>query len=212
MRPASARRTALAAALACTVVARGAAAQGDGAHGRLARDAVVSVGVLGGVRLDGGEAAGVVEAAARARYLDAAGIVVAATHAPGIGGTRLFVGVEVRPLFPARFLMNLASGDEWLDLFVDSIGLELGASVGPLAQRGTGVAFAWGVGVELPLVLPSVWPGGGLHLRLAARRTAARRGDLSGPDGGVDDWTVLAGLVVRGAVDLGLTGPDRPAD
>ena len=44
----------------------------------------------------------------RARYLDTAGVVVAPEWRPG-GRSRVVFGVDVRPLFPARFLID-ASG------------------------------------------------------------------------------------------------------
>lgn len=190
-----------------------ARAEGDGVYGRLDRDVWWSVGAIGGARLDGGDAQGLVEGELRARYLDAAGPVVAGSYLPGSRVGRLFVGLELRPFFPARFLMNLASGNAWLDLFVDSIGVELGVAFGPWgpgAELDAGTAFAWGLGVELPIVLPTVWPGAGLHLRLATRRVRARAGDLGGPQGGADEWNVLCGLVVRGSVEIGLVGGDRP--
>lgn len=193
----------------------GPASPADGLYGRFDGDLVLSVGVSGGPVFDRGFRGGLVELDLRARYLDAAGLVVAPAwfHDPAFplreaiddGAGRLFVGLEVRPFFPARFLLDLWTGSRWTDLLIDSIGVELGVVVGPFGAPGTsdGVAFAWGAGVELPL-LTSDQLAHGLRLRLAVRRVTSRSGDQAGPEGERhSDWTLLTGLVFRGLADLG---------
>jgi len=189
-----------------TPLARADAPVGDGVYGRLDGGLVLSAGVTAGPAFDGGLSGAVGELDLRARYLDAAGVVLAPAYVGDPGAGRLFVGLEVRPFFPARFLLDLWTGHRWLDLVIDSLGVELGAVLGPWGTdlAGAGVAFAWGGGVELPLVL---FPGraDGVHLRIGFRRVRPRAGDQSGPRGErISDWTVLTGLVFRGTAGPGI--------
>ncbi len=94
---------------------------GDGAYGRLDGDLALSIGVNGGVVLDDRvhpAATGSASLELRARILDSGGLFAAGEWRPE-GDSRVIVGVDVRPLFLARFLLGLESGFPWLDLLVD---------------------------------------------------------------------------------------------
>jgi len=179
---------------------------GDGVYGRLDGDVVLAAGAGGGYRT-GPEAGAVGELQLRASYLGTAGLLVA----PSVGPTaRLLLAVDFRPLFPALFLQNLFTGSEWLDLLVQSVGLELGAAVDRLDEPdGRGVGLAVGFGVDVPLVLPSMW-GHGVFLRLGARHVRAPAADQVAPSGGAADWTLCAVLTVPALVDLGLAEHEPP--
>jgi len=92
----------------------------------------------------------------RARYLSMAGAFV--TYEEGFGAGRdwrrlVSTGVELRPLFFARWLQGKETGRATLDLFLDSFALELGAF---FAHPGGGafgerVGLQASLGLELPL-------------------------------------------------------------
>lgn len=151
------------AALFCAAVCQ---AQGDGVYGRL--EGSLHADVAAGAALSDANHGSLVWQA-RLRYVDAAGLVLRGDHALAEtnAATRLFAGLELRPLFPARFLMNSEFGVEWVDLLVDSIGMELGASfIGPVdvPPRLT-MAF----GLDVPVVTPSMFSHG-VFVHLAAER------------------------------------------
>jgi hypothetical protein len=182
------------------------AQDGDGLYGRFDGDTTLSLGAGGGLVLGQEEgAAAVLEV--RARYLDAGGLVLAPELRPS-GASRLIVGVDVRPLFPARFLTGGFSGVEVLDLTLESVGIELAAAV-TAAEGRAGVALAVGFGFEVPIVPPSVWARG-LWLRLAARHARSDQADRVGPQPPVADWVLLALLNVRALVDLGIAAREPP--
>ena len=187
--------------LLCLLPRAARAQDGDGLYGRLDGDTVLSAG-LGAGPTAGADVDFALALELRGRYLDAAGVVVATELRPG-GTPRLVAAVELRPLFPARFLLGGASGVEVLDLTLESIGFELGAALLPEP------ALAIGFGLSLPIVPPSVW-GRGLWLRFGARHVRAGSGDQGGPDPPVADWVFLAVLTVRVQVDLGLSGREPP--
>lgn len=183
-----------------------AAAQvGDGAYGRLDGDLSLSAGLGGGPvfgQVGGPDATGAATLELRARVVDTGGPFLAGEWRPE-GPDRIVVGVDLRPVFLIRFLMNAESGDPWLDLFVDSIGLDLGAAIGPL-DSGVGAAFAFGAGVDVPLFLPNGGVAGALFLRLGMRYVASQQGDAFGPAEGASDVLVLAALTVRATVSVGV--------
>ncbi len=178
-------------------------ARADGLYGRFDGDVMLAAGVGAGAgfRESGVDEAGVVEV--RLRYLDSVGPVVAGEWS-GAGFGRVLLGLELRPLFPSLFLLDQFTGDEWLDLTVQSLSLDLGAAFEPLGTEGeVGAAFFVGLAVEFPLVLPSHF-GQGLFVRVFSRHIAASQSAASGPTPAPDDWVVGATLVIRGALNLGL--------
>jgi len=104
------RALAALAALALVSLAASARADDDGLYARLDGDLRLSLAVGAGARLPGSAAdaapIGIVEM--RARYLDSAGVFVASDTDDA--RWRLMAGVELRPLFLARFLLNRESG------------------------------------------------------------------------------------------------------
>jgi len=127
-------------------------------YGRLDGDVTLVTGVTGGIvarqsrRFIGGDF--------RLRYLDAAGIAIsyeeadafARTTEPGRVRRTFLAGIELRPLFPIRFLKNMQSGKHFLDLVLDSIGIDLATTLPVLqgsAVRRPGLAL--GLAFEVPI-------------------------------------------------------------
>lgn len=172
------------AALACAAVAvlsagRAEAASGDGAYGRLDGDLNVSLGVSGGVVAS--PRRGLVAIDARVRYFEAAGVVLqyeettpfGAPEATGDYVRGAVAAVELRPLFPVRFLKAKESGHAFGDLVLDSIGLEVGAWFSAIEGRSVArPGLHVGLGVELPLLARASGPW--LRLGGALRWTAPR--------------------------------------
>lgn len=192
------------------------AQRGDGVYGRLDGDVTLSAGLgAGAVFPARGDAALSTALELRARFLDAAGLFVVPEWRPD-AASEVTLGLDLRPLFPARFLMNMETGLPWVDLLVDSIGVDVGVALLPIGEgRGkTGAAFAIGGGLDVPLVLPAADAPipGGLFLRLAGRHTAASSSDLHAGDArGVRGFSLFAVLTWRAPVRTGLiTRPTGP--
>lgn len=203
-------RFALALALLALVPASAAAQDGDGVYGRLDGDLTLSAGLMGGaVTNDRVHPAwtGSVSLELRARILDSGGIFAIGEWRPE-GDSRVIVGVDVRPLFLPRFLLGWETGSQWADLLIDSIGLDLGAAIGPF-DHAAGVGLAIGFGIDVPLFLPER-TSGGVFLRLGARYVTASALDQAAPYGGTSDWVLLAGLDFRALVATGLPGWSAP--
>jgi hypothetical protein len=187
-------RTVLAVALLLVALPNAAQAEGDGdgVYGRFDSALVVALGAGAGVGLSDGDAAlrGVFDA--RLRIVSAGGPVI--SFAPGADGVHhLVVGMELRPFFPALFLQDMSTGHEWLDLFISSLGVELGAA---FLLEGRDVGLAWGLSVELPLVFPSRFAEG-LFLRLAARHVNGDDALVAvDADNRADEWLLSAQLVI----------------
>jgi hypothetical protein len=195
---------ALALAGACALASPARADEGDTVYRRLDADLVLGLGLGGGIALGdpaSPDLAGAATVELRARILDTGGLFVAPEWRPE-GVSRVLVGADFRPLFLMRFLNNLQSGNAWLDLLVDSIGLDLGVAFGPLSGD-VGLALAVGGGLDVPLFAPE-GVRGGVFLRLATRWVGAHASDQLAPPGGADDVSVLAVLSIRGLVNLGL--------
>ncbi len=166
--------------LAVSALLVSGAASADGAYGRLDGDLTAVVGAGASVVRDSALASGDL----RLRYLDAAGAAV--SYEEGLSGTggigsvrRAFLaGVELRPLFPIRFLKAKQTGHGFFDLTLDSLSLDMGAwlpqRVGSASRR---FGMYAGVAVELPLFARA----SGLFLRLSSQvRWAPER--LEGSD------------------------------
>ncbi|MEM6959535.1 MAG: hypothetical protein AAF645_27875, partial [Myxococcota bacterium] len=147
------------------------AQDGDGAYGRWNHGLVISpaFGVaLGG---DGGQGDVAFDGALRLRFLDAAG--PSAGVIAGEGGPLIFTGVELRPFWPALFLLDMSTGRRWIDRTIQSLGVELMAVFAPRAER-RGAAFGYAFHIELPLIYGRDGPFDGLRLRAAVRRIVGR--------------------------------------
>lgn len=183
---------------------------GDTVYDRLDGDLTLSIGIGGGIAFfdrTGPDVTGTTTLEARARILDSGGLLVSPEWRP-LGDSRLIVALDLRPLFLIRFFTNLESGDRYIDLFVDSIGIDLGIAVLPLSHE-VGVATAIGLGLDIPLYLPN-GARGGLFLRVSSRYVGASPTDQLAPRGGTDDLAVLFVLTVRGIADLGISRWNTP--
>jgi hypothetical protein len=185
----------------------------EGFHHRWDRgDLYLELGAGGGVAIpEDGSARGLVAIEARARVIDMAGPVLAYRAAPNTSlENALILGVEVRPFFPALVLTGASSGSAWLDLFVESIGVELGAA---FALDGrVRPAFVAGTSIEAPLYFPEL-SSTRLSLRLAARHVDGRRSFRNGdPDVVRSAWDALATLCVAFPVRVGIAGRQSDAD
>ena len=107
---------------------------GDGLYGRLRHDFFVQVAVGGGVRLFpdaspdiNSDPSWALMVDVRARMTGVAGIVVGTstsrTH------TSLFMGAEVRPLYPALVLQGIITGRARADLTIQALYVELGVAL-----------------------------------------------------------------------------------
>ena len=187
---------------------------GDGLYRRFDRDLTIALGAGGGLVLDGVKARPSLVADLRLRVIDTAGPVVAMRWGPGDEGSGrgyVLFGVEVRPLFPALFLLNESTGREWVDLFVQSFGIELGTALFPFDQD-FGVGLAVGLSIELPLLLPSHTEGAfeSIGLRLAARRIDATPAFQGAPEVDRSEWTLMATLAFNLAADAGIAEWEPP--
>ncbi len=134
----------LAVVLAC-------ASEGDTSYGRL--DGDVALAVSAGASVSARGVAGVADL--RFRYLQTAGIFTTYEESFGAGAEPLRVltgGIELRPLFLARFFQGLELGSPYADLLLDSLAFDVGAFVGqPAGGNFADVAgLSFGVGLELP--------------------------------------------------------------
>ncbi len=162
----------------------------DPSYGRINGDIEV-VGGVGGVVAPRGLRA---EAEARLRYLDSAGIFATIEDAGVLGSrseprTVMVAGLELRPLFLFRWLKGHETRRPWLDLAVDSIGLDLGAMFEQPSGQGFGArrGLEFGLGIELPLLTRASGPW--MDVRGALRWSDAALG--SGVEGADDLQAVL---------------------
>jgi hypothetical protein len=146
--------------------AHAADGEGDGTYGRLEGDLAVAgaVGVTAGPR----GPRGAVDA--RFRYLSTAGLFASyedgALLASAADPKRaLAFGVELRPLFLARWATGRELGNPRLDLAIDSLGLELGAVF--LQPNGSHLGghpgLQAGLGFEVPFFTRSSGPFLAVH-------------------------------------------------
>jgi hypothetical protein len=178
---------------------------GDGLYGRYDRPFTLAFGAGGGVAAEAGAASGVAVGELRLRHLDVAGPFVSLAFGPEAAGHAV-AGVEIRPLFPLLFLENAFTGREVLDLFLQSLGVELGVAVTPFGS-GMGAGLAWGVAAEVPLVPPSVW-GQGVWLRLGLRQVRAPTAFQGGPERSASGWLGYATVSVKLGAGRSTTRPE----
>lgn len=164
------------------------AAPEDGVYGRL--DGDLDLSIAAGVGVAKGGALGSV--LGRAIFVDTAGIY--ATYADAFDKGRplsrsFSVGVELRPLFLARWANGLEVGPPILDLTLDSLALHLGtfwtSPAHPSSASTPG--FELGAGFEIPLFRQASgpWIGARGSLRwgpsdfAGGSETAAERGAIA---------------------------------
>jgi hypothetical protein len=184
-----------AAAATCVFCAPGAGAEGnaiDSSYGRVDGDVSVIAGLGGVVAPRGLRAAGEL----RVRYLETAGLFATYDDAEVWGSASeprrsIAMGIELRPLFLFRWLQGHELQRPWIDLTVDSLGLELGAVFAQPAgasfgsRRGLEVGF----GIELPILPHASGPWIGVHGALRWSDDAIASWVVRGPD---DRQAVLA--------------------
>ena len=191
----------------------------DGVYGRLSADTVLSAEIGGGISIASNPVsptiaptiAPTVSTSLRVRALDSAGIFVFYQNA--FGPTRndaLGLGLDLRPLMLARIFQDWERGPRTLDLFIDSIGLELGLSVQNIgAQWGatSGLSWVFGAGAEVPLV----WGAStALCLRLSARWLHSHPSDVWAATVGPNDTvSINMLLVLRTMTNVGHVGSGR---
>ena len=156
---------------AATLVLFGAAGaaradETDTSYGRIEGDVSASLGL--GTTL--GPRAPRAAADLRLRYLWTAGVFATYEDGPLLGSTseprRAFAtGVELRPLFLVRWLQGLETGNAYVDLTIDSLGLELGAVFEEPVGRpfGSRPGLQAGVGLQLPMLPHATGPVIGVH-------------------------------------------------
>jgi len=184
--PAKARLAAgcLTAVLGMAGVAR---AQGrpEPSYGRLQGDLTLAAGLGGVVAARGGRAEGEL----RVRYLETAGLFATYEDGALVGSaaepTRvLTTGLELRPLFLARWLTGQETRRARFDLVLDSLGLELGATF----AQPAGTSFASraglqaGLGLEVPIIAQASGPWLGFHAGVRWSDTALASGVVSSAD------------------------------
>jgi hypothetical protein len=157
----------LADALVALVCASGGLTEGmvDTSYGRLDGDSAIALST--GAAFDARGVRGVLDL--RYRYLSSAGIFLTYEDGFGAGSEPLrlgLAGLELRPVFLARFLQGSELGRPRLDLLIDSIAIEVGGFVAQPANGnfGDGYGLSVAFALELPL-LPHI---GGPFIALRA--------------------------------------------
>lgn len=190
-----------------------AADRKDGSHGRVEGDLAVEAGIGAsfGPRAPRGAAD------LRFRYLSMSGIFVTYEDGPLFGSNAepkraLATGLELRPLFLAKWFTGRYSGNAYLDLAIDSIGLELGAVfVEPNGARfGSKPGLQAGLAFEVPIFPSATGPFIAVHGGVRWSDAALSGGPLAGPaDRAFYLNVVLAWQQVFGAhvVDMGDRAP-----
>jgi hypothetical protein len=171
-------------ALVLLPVSARAADRKDGSHGRVDGDLAVEAGV--GASFGPRAPRGVADV--RFRYLSMAGIFVTYEDGPLFGSRAepkraLATGLELRPLFLAKWFTGRYSGNPYLDLTIDSIGLELGAVfLQPSGARfGAKPGLQAGLAFEVPIFPAATGPFIAVHGGVRWSDAALSGGPLSGP-------------------------------
>jgi hypothetical protein len=191
--------------LLLVVAPRGARAEDDdGAYERLDGDTLL-VGEAGAAVAEGGPSLLV---GARALYLSTAGGYVRYVEGfgdDGLATARSFgVGVELRPLFLARFARDWERGPAHLDLLLDSFALDVGAFF--WAPPGGSVRSIPGLEVATGLEVPVLPRGSGPRLGVMGSLRVSH-GDTGAP--GEEDLDARASAILvtlswHQIVDLGI--------
>lgn len=157
----------------------------DPSYGRIEGDLTLALGLGATVAPSGARGEGEL----RLRYLESAGLFAAYEDGPLLGGSAepqrvLATGLEVRPLFLYRWLQGHEMQRAWLDLTLDSFGLEIAATW----SQPAGSSFASqsglqaGLGLEVPILPHATGPWIGLHGGLRWSQAALESGATSSPD------------------------------
>jgi len=172
----------------------GAQGRGDGLYGRWDRGLTLALGAGAGSTWLNREADPNVIGEARFLIADAAGVVLSGRWGPD-SGQHLFLGIDIRPLFPALFFLYKQTWNEFADLMIQSIFFEIGPAFLLDGDRSIGLGVGFGFGVPLYRPLTTLR---GLWLRIAARYVNADssfRNTQPTPDS--TQWTLYATFVVQ---------------
>jgi hypothetical protein len=199
--------------LTAALALSGGAARAEGlvepTYGRFEGDVTLVVGAGATVAARGPRAEGEV----RVRYLESAGVFASYEDGPLLGSAsvperELAAGLEVRPLFLARWLTGHETRRARVDLMLDSLGLELG---GVLAQSAaerfaSHAGVQAGLGLEIPLLRAATGPWIGLHGGVRWSEEALASGRVADPtDRGLFVAITLAwhAVILTHLVDVG---------
>jgi hypothetical protein len=190
--------------------ARAAAPSGpDDAHGRFDGD----LAIAGAAGLTVGPRGPRASADLRFRYLSTAGLFASYEDGPVLGSKAeprrvLAFGIELRPLFLARWATGRELGSPRLDLLIDSLAFELGAAFAQPegARFGARPGLQAGLGLELPFFKTASGPFLALHGGVRWSDAALSGGPLDGPSDRALYLTIAIGwqqLFGGSVVDLG---------
>ena len=167
---------------------------GDGLYGRWDRGLTLALGAGGGATWLDGKADPNVLGEARFLIADTAGVVLSGRWGPD-SGQHLFLGVDLRPLFPALFFLYKQTWNEFADLLLQSIFFEIGPAF--LLDGDRSVGLGVGFGFALPLYRPLTTVRG-LWLRIATRYVNADPSYRNTqPTEDRTQWTLYGTFVVR---------------
>jgi hypothetical protein len=169
--------------------------RGDGLYGRWDRGLTLSFGAGGGATWLDRKADPNVIGETRFLVADTAGVVLSGRWGPD-SGQHLFLGVDLRPLFPALFFLYKQTWNEFADLLLQSIFFEIGPAFLLDGQRSVGLGV--GFGFSLPLYAPLTTVRR-LWLRVAARYVNADPSFRNIQPTTLDrtQWTLYATFVVQ---------------
>lgn len=182
--------------LALSSLGASASAQrkGDGLYGRWNRGLTLALGAGGGATWLDREADPNVIGEARFLIADVAGLALSGRWGPD-SGQHLFLGVDLRPLFPALFFLYKQTWHAFTDLVLQSIFVEIGPAFLLDGEKSTALGVGFGFAIPLYRPLTTVK---GLWLRIAARYVNADpsyRNTQPALDG--TQWTLYATFVLR---------------
>jgi len=168
--------------------------EGDGLYGRWDRGLTLAFGAGPGATWLSHEADLCLVAETRFLVADTAGVVLSGQWGPD-SGQYLFLGVDLRPLFPALFFLYKQTWNEFADLLLQSIFFEIGPAFLLDGDQTTGLGVGFGFGVPLYRPLTTVR---GLWLRIAARYVNVDPSYRNTqPTTDSTRWTLYATFVVR---------------
>ncbi len=182
--------------LALSSLCASASAQrtGDGLYGRWDRGLTLALGAGGGATWLDRRADPNVVGEARFLVADTAGVAVSGRWGPD-SGQHLFVGVDLRPLFPALFFLYKQTWNEFADLLLQSIFFEMGPAFLLDGNRSVGLGVGFGFGLPLYRPLTTVR---GLWLRIATRYVNTDPSyRQTQPSTDRTRWTLYATFVLR---------------
>lgn len=168
--------------------------RGDGLYGRWDRAWTLELGAGGGATWLDRKADPNVIGEARFLIADVAGVALAGRWGPD-SGQHLFLGVDLRPLFPALFFLYKQTWHELVDLVLQSVFFEIGPAFLLDGQQSVGLGV--GFGLSMPLYRPRTNLEG-LWLRIASRYVNTNPSYRNTEPSSVGaQWTLYATFVVR---------------